>query len=119
MATSKPRVSTPQQSTAQWRSPKQTSVGTDFVLAKIGEVIVAGTKPTEQAAMLVAKVGRAMRSPGIPRGSVFRGAQPQKVFAFSAVPGDTRMLVREAEDGAKVLGKIGADGRFRVMRKTA
>lgn len=119
MANSKSKVPAPKLSATQWRSAKKLSLGADFVLVKIGNAIEAQVKPADQAAVLVSKAGVALRSPGISRGSVFRGSAPQKVFAYSVAPGDTGMLVREAQDGTKQLGKIGADGRFRVSRKTA
>jgi hypothetical protein len=119
MANSKSKVAAPKLSAAQWRSAKKLPIGADFVLVKIGNAIEAQVKPADQAAVLVYKAGVALRSPGISRGSVFRGSAPQKVFAYSVAPGDAGMLVREAQDGTKQLGKIGADGRFRVSRKTA
>ena len=106
-------------SAAQWRSAEKLPIGADFVLVKIGNAIDVQVRPSDQAAALVSKAGVALRSPGISRDSVFRGAAPRKVFAYSAAPGDAGMLVREAQDGTKQLGKIGADGRFRVSRKIA
>lgn len=74
-------------------------------------------KPQDSAEVLVNKAAVALKSPGIPRAAVFRGATPQKVFAYSAVAGDASMLVRESLDGTRLIGKIGADGRFRPYRK--
>lgn len=119
MANTKLKITATKLSAAQWRSAKKLPIGADFVLVKIGNAIETHVKPADQAAVLVSKAGVALRSPGISRGSVFRGAAPQKVFAYSVAPGDTGMLVRESQDGTKQLGKIGADGRFRVSRKTA
>lgn len=119
MANTKLKTSAPKLSAAQWRAAEKLPIGADFVLVKIGNAIEGQVRPADQAAVLVSKAGVALRSPGISRGSVFRGAAPQKVFAYSVAPGDAGLLVREAEDGTKQLGKIGADGRFRVSRKIA
>lgn len=116
MATNKSNAAGAKLSAAQFRSAKKLPIGDDFVLVKISNAIEAHVKPSDQAVVLVSKAGAALRSPGISRGSVFRGATPQKVFAYSAAPDDAGMLVREAQDGTRQVGKIGADGRFRVLR---
>lgn len=119
MTTNKPKVSAGKLSAAQWRSAEKFALGDDFVLVKIGNSVEAHLKPSDEATVLVTKAAVALKSPGISRESVFRGAKPQKVFAYSALPEDSSMLVREAQDGTRQIGKIGADGRFRVSRKTA
>jgi hypothetical protein len=67
----------------------------------------------EDAATLIKKLARALSKPGLPRKSVFRG-NLKKVFAYSAHPTNASLLVREAADGTQVVGKIGANGRFRI-----
>lgn len=120
MTTNRPKASTTVTlSAAQFRSAKKLPIGDDFVLMRIGNNVKAKVKAEDKAEVLVGKAAAALKSPGIARGAVFRGANPQKVFAYSALPGDSNMLTREASDGTRLVGKIGADGRFRASRKVA
>ena len=77
--------------------------------------IVANEK--EGAQFLVKKVGAALGKPGISRGAVFRGANPEKVFAYSVVPDDPTRVIRQTMDGTRVEGRLGKDGRFRAFAK--
>lgn len=117
MATNKFKSATP---AAQLRAAKKVPLGDGFVLLKIGDAnLDAAVKPEDKAEVLVGKAGAALKSPGIARNVVFRGATPQKVFAYSAMPGDSNLIVRESVDGNRTFGKIGADGRFHPSRKLA
>lgn len=104
---------------AQLRHAKQVRIGDAFVLVKISEENDSVVRPAEEARALINKAAAALRSPGIARKSVFHSAaaHQNKVFAYSAHPADSSMLIREAEDGTQDVGRIGADGRFRVSRK--
>ena len=106
-------------SAAQLRDSKKVRIGDSFLLVKINEDSDSLARPGEEAPALVGKAAAALKSPGIARTSVFRSAaaHQRKVFAYSAHPADSSMLIREAEDGTQVAGKIGADGRFRASRK--
>ncbi len=119
MATNKLKTRQAQLSLAQLRHAKKVHIGDAFVLVRIGEENDSVVRPGEEALALVNKAAAALRSPGIARKSVFRSAfaHQKKVFAYSAHPVDSSMLIREAEDGTQEVGKIGADGRFRVSRK--
>lgn len=119
MATNKLKAGQTQLSMAQLRHAKKVRIGDAFVLVKIGEENDSVARPGEEARALVNKAAAALRSPGISRKSVFRSAaaHQKRVFAYSAHPVDSSMLIREAEDGTQDVGKIGADGRFRVFRK--
>lgn len=119
MAMNKFKAGHAQLSAAQIRHAKKLPIGDGFVLLKIGDDNDAVVPAAEEAPALVNKAAVALRSPGIARTSVFRNAaaQQKKVFAYSAHPVDSSMLIREAEDGTQEVGKIGADGRFRVARK--
>lgn len=117
MATNKPKSQNHVLSAAQFRSARKLPLGDGFVLVKVGNSIDVAVRPSDEASQLVSKAGAALRTPGIRRDAVFRGATPQKVFAYSALPGDSRMLVREAQDGSKKVGTIGPDGKFRASRK--
>lgn len=119
MATNKLKAGETQLSAAQLRHAKKLPIGDGFVLLKIGNDNDAVVPPAEEALALVNKAAVALRSPGITRNSVFRSAvaHQRKVFAYSAHPVDSSMLIREAEDGTQDVGRIGADGRFRISRK--
>lgn len=119
MATNKPKAGQAQLSNAQIRHAKKSPIGDGFVLLQFGDDNDAVLRPADEAPVLVNKAAVALRSPGIARTSVFRGAtvHQKKVFAYSAHPIDSSMLIREAEDGTQEVGKIGADGRFRISRK--
>ena len=119
MATKKAKPATAI-SVTQLRQGKKVSLGNDFVLVKIGNAIDGTIKPREQAQVLVNKAAIALKVPGITRASVFQASSAgRKVFAYSTHPKDSSMLIREAEDGTRQVGKIGSDGRFRVLRKSA
>lgn len=118
MATKKPNPERVQLSTAQLRLAKKVTLGKSFVLLKIGGDSDSAVPAAQAAPALVNKAAVALRSPGIARTRIFgSAAKLQKVFAYSAHPVDASMLIREAEDGTQEVGKIGADGRFRVSRK--
>ncbi|MBT9503143.1 MAG: hypothetical protein IV092_17995 [Burkholderiaceae bacterium] len=119
MATNKFKAGQTQLSAAQLRLAKKLPIGDRFLLLKIGDDNETVVPPAEEALALVNKAAVALRSPGIARTSVFRSAaaHQRKVFAYSAHPIDSSMLIREAEDGTQEVGRIGADGRFRVSRK--
>lgn len=104
---------------AQFRAAKKLSIGNGFVLVKLGANLDAAVKPQDKAEVLIGKAGAALKSPGIARDVVFRGAAPQKVFAYSVMPGDSTVIVRESADGKRSIGKIGSDGKFRSSRKPA
>ena len=72
----------------------------------------------EDAATLIKKLARALSKPGLPRESVFHG-NFKMVFAYSAHPSDVNLFIRESADGTQVVGKIGANGRFRICRKAS
>jgi len=119
MATKKPNPERVQLSTAQLRLAKKVTLGKSFVLLKIGGDSDSAVPAAQAAPALVNKAAVALRSPGIARTRIFGSAAKlqKKVFAYSAHPVDASMLIREAEDGTQEVGKIGADGRFRVSRK--
>lgn len=119
MATNKPKAGQAKLTVAQLRHANQLPIGDRFVLLRIRDNDEADVRPGEEAPTLVNKAAVALRSPGVARTSVFRSAvaHQKKVFAYSAHPADSSMLIREAEDGTQEVGKIGADGRFRISRK--
>ena len=120
MATHKIKTGNAQISAAQLRQARKSlPIGADFVLLMLREGAGVQVRPGDEASTLLKKAAVALRSPGIARASVFRGvaAHQKKVFAYSTHPADSNLLIREAEDGTREVGKIGADGRFRISRK--
>ncbi|MDM4768265.1 hypothetical protein [Pelomonas sp. SE-A7] len=115
----KPKAGKQSLSVAQFRDAKKLPIGDGFVLLMLNEGEEAQVRPGDEAPTLVSKAAVALRSPGIARTSVFRNAaaHQKRVFAYSAHPADSSMLIREAEDGTQEVGKFGADGRFRISRK--
>jgi hypothetical protein len=120
MAMNRHKAGEMQLSAAQLRAAKKVRIGDAFLLVKISEDGDSLVRASEEARALVRKAAAALTAPGIARTSVFRSAaaHQRKVFAYSAHPIDSNMLIREAEDGTQVVGKIGADGRFRASRNT-
>ena len=115
MATNKPKFpATAKLSSTRLLAAKQLPLGNDFVLLNLSGKTTRAVKASEQAQVLVTKAALALKSPGIPRAAVFRGAKPQKVFAYSALLEDSSKVVRESADGTRRIGTIGADGKFRL-----
>ncbi len=104
-------------SATQFRNAKQLPLGNGFVLVQVangqyGRVVPAA----DNAQALVAKAAAALKRPGIDKSSVFRGAKPDKVFAYSVLPSDTTKVVRESSDGSKRIGRLGVNGRFKALK---
>lgn len=76
-------------------------------------MVVNRRPPQSTPEELLQKLGRALKSPGLPRSSVFTGAPG--IYAYSAHPDDPTLLVREAEDGSQTTGVI-RNGRFRPRK---
>lgn len=62
---------------------------------------------------LLRKLGRALRSPGLPRSSVFTGRPG--IYAYSVHPEDPQLLIREDEAGTQTVG-VFRKGRFRPRK---
>ncbi len=75
----------------------------------------APVSPKDSATVLVAKVGRALKKPGVARRVVFRDNQTG-VFSYSTYANDPTKVVREAADGTKRIGNL-VNGKF-VAAKT-
>jgi hypothetical protein len=85
----------------------------DLQVVKIGE---RGKKPKvtskEKASFVVAKVGKAMRRPGMDRTLVFKSVSDASVFAYSIDPKDRTRFVREDASGRTTVGRV-VSGQFR------
>ncbi len=87
-----------------------------FELVQVGPKRKRPPIPAEDSAsVLVQKVGKALRKPGIDKQTVFRGGAT-RVFSYSAYPSDPTRVVREASDGTKRIGRL-VKGKF-VAAKT-
>jgi hypothetical protein len=69
----------------------------------------------DSVSVLVKKAARALNKPGIQRSVVFRGPNPDKVYAYSAYPQDPTRIVRLSSDGTRVIGRV-VNGRFRASK---
>lgn len=70
------------------------------------------TRPSEEAGVLINKVGKALAHPGISRKSVFK-RRSARVFSYSVDPGNPkRGIVRRSVDGQKAVSRS-ADSKFR------
>ena len=68
---------------------------------------------SDEAEVIVRKLGKALSKPGISKQVVFRGHSPGKVFAYSAYPEDITKVVREAADGTRTVGRV-VGGKFKA-----
>ena len=71
----------------------------------------------DSAAVLMAKVGRALRKPGIDKQVVFADNRAG-VFSYSTYPVDPSKVLRESADGTKRIGRL-VNGRFVVAKSAA
>ncbi len=100
---------------------KSMTVGDDLVLVRTAQPKkrVASTRAADRATVLVHKVANALQKPGILKSAVFRGSNSTKIFAYSVDPTDPSRVIREAADGTRRVGRLGADGKFKVADKAA
>jgi hypothetical protein len=61
---------------------------------------------SEEAEVMVRKLGKALSKPGIGKQVVFRAHAPGKAFAYSVCPEDMTKVVREAVDGTRTVGRV-------------
>ena len=95
-------------------------LGEDYVLVRVGPGQKnPAPRPDERAAVLLAKVGKALSKPGIDKKTIFKGAKLGAIYAYSAYPGDTRKVLREAADGSQTVGRLIKNGQFRRIAKAA
>jgi hypothetical protein len=71
----------------------------------------------DSAAVLMAKVGRALKKPGIDKQVVFTDNRA-RVFSYSTYPVDPSKVVRESADGTKRIGRL-VNGRFVAAKSVA
>ena len=76
-------------------------------------VVSNRVRPREIGGTLLVETERALRRPGVKRGTVF---SVTGVSSYSAYPRDPSMIVRESHDGIKTVGRL-VNGHFRA--KTA
>ena len=84
------------------------SLDKEVVLVRVGSAKRPPRSVTrsEEAEVMVRKLGKALRKPGINRQVVFRAHAPGKVFAYSVCPEDMTKVVREAADGTRTVGRV-------------
>lgn len=73
----------------------------------------AATRRSDEADVMIRKVGKALNKPGIRKAAIFQSPVAGKIFAYSVAPFDTTKVVREAADGTKRVGRLVA-GKFKL-----
>ena len=84
------------------------SLDKEVVLVRVGKAKrpPRSSKRSDEAEVIVRKLGKALSKPGISKQAVFRGHTPGKVFAYSTYPEDVTKVVREAADGTRTIGRV-------------
>ena len=90
-------------------------LGRGMELVKVGKAAKPTVKRGDATTVLVRKAARALSRPGISKSVVFRGPDPNKVYAYSAHPEDPTRIVRTSMDGKRVVGRL-VNGRFRATK---
>jgi len=69
----------------------------------------------ETAAVLLAKLGKALGKPGISKRAVFgNAASARAVYSYSVLPEEPSKLVRESVDGRRTIGRL-VNGKFQAI----
>jgi hypothetical protein len=71
--------------------------------------------PKEDGKSLLTGIVMATRKAGIDRSVVFRSGSPRRVYAYAVLPSDPSKIVREAEDGTRIIGRV-RNGQFRAVK---
>lgn len=71
------------------------------------------TRRSDEADVMIRKVGKALNKPGIRKVAIFQSPVVATIFAYSVDPFDTTKVVREAADGTKRVGRVVA-GKFKL-----
>jgi hypothetical protein len=69
----------------------------------------------EDKKTLVLGIVAATRKAGVDRSVVFGSGTSKKVYAYSVLPSDPSKIVREAEDGSRIIGRV-RNGQIRALR---
>jgi len=90
-------------------------LGRGMELVKVGRSSKPTVRRGDNATALVQKVAKALKKPGIDKSVVFRGPNPEKVYAYSAYPQDPTRIVRISSNGTRVVGRM-VSGKFRPSK---
>jgi len=71
------------------------------------------TRRSDQADVMVRKMGKALSKPGISKAAIFQGRVAGKIFAYSVDPSDATRIVREGPDGTLRIGRV-VGGKFKL-----
>jgi hypothetical protein len=71
------------------------------------------TRRSDQADVMVRKMGKALSKPGISKAAIFQGRVTGKIFAYSVDPSDATRIVREGPDGTRRIGRV-VGGKFKL-----
>lgn len=91
------------------------SLDKEVVLVRVGSArrLPRSANRSDEAEVIVRKLGKALSKPGSSRQVVFCADAPGKVFAYSACLEDMTKVVREAADGTRTVGRV-AGCKFRA-----
>jgi hypothetical protein len=73
-----------------------------------------GRTPNHGVVDVIAALRRSLSRPGIDRESIFGSATGKTVYAFSILPENPDLLIREDVDGKRTIGRL-VKGRFRPV----
>lgn len=107
----KPMVTLP---TVSIRGMRQPALSDEFVVVRTRPLGASRRRPrsSEKAQTLIARIGKALKTPGIRRDAVFK-REVTGLFAYSADPVNPKKIVRRSSAGKKVSGRL-VQGRFRA-----
>jgi len=77
--------------------------------------VKGNTDSQKDGKSLLFGIVKATRKAGIDRSVVFRSGSPKRVYAYAALPSDPSKIVREGEDGTRIIGRV-RNGQFRALR---
>lgn len=92
------------------------TLGRGLVLVRTAAAgrLVAPARSTDGARLMVGKVGKALKHPGIDKRTVvFKRGEVHGIFAYSADPKDPTKVVRESLDGTRRSGRV-VGGKFKA-----
>lgn len=75
----------------------------------------AGKAARESSGQLISRIIEVSQKPGIRRDAIFKQGSSKRIYAYSVLPSDPSIMVRESAEGERAVGRL-ANGRFRVLK---
>jgi len=89
------------------------------------QILMTGVRPhkvtlsaDETTSAILARLGKAMKKPGIDRQCVFKSTAGKKVYAYSIYSKEPTLMIREDAAGTRTIGRL-VSGRFRVSKSAS